>query len=82
MGGKVTKGTEHGVEWEIDATKFDPVIISVKSIKTGKEEKEIYKCQYKPIFGYDVCDTQEVNKILDDLIVKYADDGYKGLNDL
>lgn len=33
---------------------------------------------YRPIFGYDVSDNANVEKILDDLIVKYANDGYKG----
>lgn len=32
---------------------------------------------YRPIFGYDVADNVNIEKILDDLIVKYANDGYK-----
>lgn len=75
---RITRGTEHGVEWEIDSTQFDPIIISVKSTKTGKEEKIIYQCIYRPIFGHDMDDVRAVEKILDDLIVKYADDGYRG----
>lgn len=78
MGGKIKKGTEHGIEWEIDATKFDPILIIAKKTKTGEEERVIYQCQHKPIFGYDVDDVQAVEQILDDLIVKYADDGYQG----
>lgn len=78
MGGKIKTGTEHGVEWKIDSTKYDPVIISVKSLTTGEEETEIYECNYRPIFGYDVLDNSNIEEILDKLIVKYANDGYKG----
>lgn len=62
MVGNIQTGTEHGVEWKIDSRKFDTVIISVKSISTGKEETEVYNCNYRPIFGYDVGDVAGVEK--------------------
>lgn len=78
MNDRITTGTEHGVEWKIDSSKFDPVVITVKSLTTGEEETKVYNCQYIPIFGYDVADNASIEKILDDLIVKYANDGYSG----
>lgn len=78
MNDRITTGTERGVEWKIDSSKFDPVIISVKSLTTGEEETKVYNCQHRPIFGYDVADKANIEKILDDLIIKYANDGYKG----
>lgn len=78
MNDRITAGTEHGVEWKIDSLKFDPVIISAKSLTTGEEETKVYNCQHRPIFGYDVEDNANIEKILDDLIIKYANDGYKG----
>lgn len=79
MNDRIKTGTEHGVEWKIDSSKFDPVIISVKELSTGNEEIKHYNCEHRPIFGYDVSDVANINKILDDLIVKYANDGYKGM---
>lgn len=79
MNDRITTGTEHGVEWKIDSSKFDPVIITVKSLATGEEETKVYNRQYRPIFGYDVADNANIEKILDDLIIKYANDGYKGM---
>lgn len=77
MIGNVLNGTEHGVEWMIDERKFDPILITVKSINTGKGETVSHKCYHRPLFGYDVGDVQAVEDILDKLIVKYANDGYK-----
>lgn len=76
MSDRIKTGTEHGVEWKVDESKFDPVIIYVKSIETGKEETKVYNCVYRPIFGYDVGDVANIEKILNDLIIKYANDGY------
>ena len=69
---RIYKGFENGVDWEIDMSKFDPVFIIVKNRSTGKGENVIYNCQYRPIFGYDISDTNEINIILDNLINKYA----------
>lgn len=66
-------GHEKGVDWEVDKSKFDPVVITVKNINTGCGERVVYNCEYRPIFGYDVCDDNEIERILDDLINKYSD---------
>lgn len=54
MSDRIQTGTEHGVEWEIDSSKYDPIIVSVKSLATGEGETREYNCTRKPIFGYDV----------------------------
>ena len=77
--GRMYNGTEHGVEWVVDKSKFDPITIKVKSLTTGEEEEVVYNCQHKPIFGYDSADVEEAEKILDRLIVKHANDGYSGI---
>lgn len=76
MSDRIQTGTEHGVEWKIDSLKFDPIVITVKSLSNGEEETKVYNCQHRPLFGYDVEDNANVEKILDELIIKYADDGY------
>ena len=70
---RVYKGFENGVDWEVDKSKFDPVVIIVKNRNTGKGENVVYNCQYRPIFGYDISDTNEIERILDNLINKYSD---------
>jgi hypothetical protein len=70
---RIYKGFENGVDWEVDKSKFDPIIIIVKNRNTGNGEKVVYNCQYRPIFGYDISDTNEVEIILDNLINKYSD---------
>ena len=70
-------GTEHGVKWEINDSKFDPVVINVESLSTGIKETVVHNCSYKPIFGYDVFDINDIESKLDKLIEKYANDGYK-----
>lgn len=70
---RIYKGFENGVDWEVDKSKFDPVVIIVKNRNTGKGENVVYNCQYRPIFGYDISDTNEIERILDNLINKYAD---------
>lgn len=66
-------GYENGVEWCIDDGMIDPVEISVKSKKTNQSESVTYRCMHQPIFGYDVDDIYEINKILNGLIKKYGD---------
>lgn len=70
---RIYKGFENGVDWEVDKSKFDPVVIIVKNRNTGNGERVVYNCQYKPIFGYDISDTNEIERILDNLINKYSD---------
>lgn len=82
MNDRIIVGKEHGVEWKIDNSKFQEIIICVKSLTTGEEETKVYKCLHNPIFGYDVADNANIEKILDDLIIKYANDGYGIANNL
>lgn len=64
-------GKENDIEWCIDDSLVETIVISVKSNKTNQFETVTYKCMHQPIFGYDVDDVNEINKILDDLIRKY-----------
>lgn len=64
MNDRIATGMEHGVEWKIDNSKFDPAAITVKSLTTGEEETEVYNCLYRPIFGYDVSDNANIKKSL------------------
>ena len=73
----MSNGIEHGVKWEIDDSKFDPVIINVESLSSGEKETVIHNCAYRPIFGYDTSDINDVEIKLDKLIEKYSNDGYK-----
>ena len=68
----IKKGSEKGVEWTVDTTKVDPIIITVKS---GKGEKTVsIECSHKPIFGYDGDDMRRMEEMLDKLIGEYATD--------
>ena len=69
----IFNGYEKGVDWQVDKSKFDPVVITVKNRNTGCGESVVYNCEYRPIFGYDVFDDNEIERILDDLINKYSD---------
>lgn len=69
----IIHGKERGVDWTVDMkTKVNPIIIKVSSTK-GEEIVEV-QCDHEPIFGYDYADTQRCEKILDDLINKYAEE--------
>lgn len=72
---RVSQGFEHGVHYFIDSTHFDPIVI-ICFTENGEYESCVHNCMYKPIFGYDIADRNEVEKILDRLIAKYANDGY------
>lgn len=48
MSDRIQTGTEHGVEWKIDSSKYDPIIVSVKSLATGEVETREYNCTRKP----------------------------------
>lgn len=67
------KGTEQGVNWEIDDSKFNPIIISVYRVDDSEIGETIEHQLTVPnaIFGYDCLDISFVNKKLDDLINKY-----------
>lgn len=40
MNDRIKTGTEHGVEWKVDESKFNPVIISVKKPDDGRGGNE------------------------------------------
>lgn len=71
----MNNGVEHGVQWTIDDSRFNPIIITVENIKTSEKETVEHHLLYpNAIFGYDFMDIQEVERTLDGLIKKYADD--------
>lgn len=71
---KIIKGTEQGVNWEIDESKFNPIMISVYQIDKPEVGETIIHQLNIPsaIFGYDCLDISIVNDKLDKLIKKYA----------
>ena len=62
----IVAGKENGVEWSVNTTKVDPIIVSVKSAK-GQKTVSV-KCTHRPIFGYDADDMKRVETVLDELI--------------
>lgn len=69
-------GEEHGVSWELDKCGIE-IHIKVKQIDTGLTESTIYHCSHAPVFGYDIDDVAGMEQMLENLISKYATDGYK-----
>lgn len=61
-------GKENDIEWCVDDSLVETIVISVKSNKTNESATTTYKCIHKPIFGYDCEDVQRVEKILDFII--------------
>ena len=62
---RIQIGEENDIKWEVDASRYDPIIIKVWNVKTGAKREEVYNCMHAPIFGYDM---DEVNKLLDRMI--------------
>lgn len=57
-----------GLRWTIDELAGDDIPIKIYD-KDGKVLVEyLYKCTHRPIFGLDVDDIAEINKILDQLL--------------
>lgn len=48
---RISNCVEHGVEWIVDSSKFDPVVITVKSLTTQEHETVVYNCKRRPILG-------------------------------
>lgn len=69
-------GEEHGVSWELDKCGIE-IHIKVKQINTDIAESVIYHCSHAPVFGYDIDDVAGMEQALENLIAKYATDGYK-----
>ena len=74
---KTNTGTEHGIKWK---TEWDGenIRITVSTEDGRKTETRYYNCKYPVVCGYDVYDCNKVEEMLDEMIVKYANDGYKG----
>ena len=69
----MTAGVKHsgeykGITWEVDATRFDPVILTVRKGKWS--ESVTYNCKRRPTRDYDYFDQIDMEKILDRLIEK------------
>lgn len=65
---RIQMGEENDIKWEVDASRYNPIIIKVWNVKTGAKREEVYNCMHTPIFGYDADDMDEVNKLLDRMI--------------
>lgn len=75
----IQTGSEHGVGWIIDNTQYRDIIL-VSVIGEKGNESKIYKCRFKHTLGYSKYDITAVEVMLDELIAKYATDGYAGMN--
>lgn len=74
---KTNTGTEHGIKWQIE-WNGENIRITVSTEDGSKTETRYYNCKYPVVCGYDVHDCNKVEEVLDEMIVKYANDGYKG----
>ena len=74
---KTNTGTEHGIKWETE-WNGENIRITVSTEDGRKTETRYYSCKYPVVCGYDVYDCNKVEEMLDEMIVKYANDGYKG----
>ena len=77
---KTKNGKEHGTKWEIE-WNGRKIKISVSKEDDSETETREYECQYPILFGYDVYDCEQVERILDEMIVKHANDGYSGIEE-
>lgn len=68
-----TQGEENGVKWIVDP-HGDVYIIVTHNTKTGEIRTKPYVCQHRPIFGLDVDDANEIERILAEMIVGAAED--------
>lgn len=72
MSNKFKKDKKYkNLEYQIDE-KGDAFVITVRNINTQEIATETYTCQYKPIFGYDVCDIQQVENITEKIMAKMS----------
>lgn len=66
----IQTGSEGKVIWEVTEYR-QPVLITIKDKSGNLLEEAEYTCMHEPIFGIDIDDCTEINKILDKLIVKW-----------
>lgn len=63
--------TYKDLEYRIDE-KGEAFVIMVRNIDTQEIATETYICQYKPIFGYDNYDIQQVENITEKIMAKMS----------
>lgn len=66
------EGTEKGIKWEVIEWR-SPADITIYDLQGNILHTEKYKWMHEPIFGPDVDDCQEIDKILDKLIRRYGE---------
>lgn len=65
-------GTEKGIKWEVTDYR-SPADITIYDLQGNILHTEKYEWMHEPIFGPDVDDCQEIDKILDKLIRRYSE---------
>lgn len=65
---EIQSGVEGIIEWKVDSSRYDPIVVSAKNLVNGKTMTEIYPCKHNPVFGYDIEDVAEIDKILEKMI--------------
>ena len=67
------EGIEKGIRWEVIEWK-SPTMITIYDLQGNILHAEVYQWMHEPIFGPDVDDCIEIDKILDKLIKQYGKD--------
>lgn len=65
------EGIEKGIRWEVIEWR-SPTDITIYDLEGNVLHTEKYYWDHEPIFGPDVADCREIDKILDKLIKKYG----------
>lgn len=69
-------GEENGIKWEVTEWK-SPADITIYDTNGNVLHTEKYQWEHEPVFGPDVYDCMEIDKILDRLIKKYSKGYFK-----
>ena len=64
-------GEENGVKWEVVDWK-SPAEITIYDLDGNVLHTEEYEWMHEPVFGPDIDDCLEIDKILAELIMKYG----------
>jgi len=65
------EGIEKGIKWEVVDWR-SPADITIYDLQGNVLHTEKYQWMHEPIFGPDIDDCQEIDKILDKLIKQYG----------
>lgn len=65
------EGIEKSIRWEVIDWK-SPAEITIYDLDGNVLHTEEYEWMHEPVFGPDIDDRIEINKILDELIKKYG----------